>query len=80
MNGYEPLKGYEELYAINREGSIVNKHCKFMKFQIDTYGYKKLELHCNGVAKEQKLHRLLAKQFIPNPLNYLTVDHINKDR
>ena len=24
MNGYEPLKGYEKLYAINREGSLWN--------------------------------------------------------
>ena len=58
----------------------MNRHNKIMKFCVDKDGYKKLELHCNGKGKEHKLHRLLAIQYIPNPFNYLTVDHINRNR
>ena len=36
---------------------------------IDTSGYLKVDLYKNGKRKCEKLHQLIAKTFIPNPLN-----------
>lgn len=77
MNGYEPLKGYEKLYAINREGSIWNiKKKKEMKPHINS-GYYKINLYKDGKQVIFRFHRLLAIQFIPNPLELPEIDHIN---
>lgn len=42
---------------------------------IDTSGYLKVDLYKNGKRKCEKLHQLIAKTFIPNPLNKETVNH-----
>lgn len=77
MNEFEPLKGYEKLYAINREGSVWS--C-FSKRTIKPYQrgiYATVCLCKCGKLKTYRLHRLIATHFIPNPLELPCVDHIN---
>lgn len=77
---FEYIKGYENLYKINKKGEIWSCHySKIMKPQIDD-GY-----HCVKLKKENKpfkgrVHRLLALQYIDNPNNHPEVDHIDRNR
>jgi hypothetical protein len=81
MNDYEPLKGFEKLYAINRDGSVWSLFSnKQVKPNLGTWGYYDIRLSKNGSRKTCKLHRLLAQQFIPNPDNFRYIDHINRIR
>lgn len=65
-------------YMINRKGEIksllTNKILKPAKVKT---GYMCVSLRKNGESKTVRVHRLLAKAFIPNPDNKPHVDHIN---
>lgn len=65
-------------YMINREGQVrsnlTNKILKPSKLKT---GYICVGLRKNGKSYTVKLHRLLAKAFIPNIENKPHVDHIN---
>jgi hypothetical protein len=79
MDSFEPLKGYEEKYSINKIGEVYsNSHKKILKPNNDGNGYLYVVLTKNSIEKSIKIHRLLALQFIPNPNNYDMIDH--KDR
>tara|TARA_R110001606_G_scaffold386192_1_gene550118 strand:- start:80 stop:565 length:486 start_codon:yes stop_codon:yes gene_type:complete len=74
------IEGYEN-YIIFEDGKIINTITgKELKPGIDKYGYYIITLCKNGKPKTFKLHRLVAKAFIPNPDNKPCVDHINRDR
>ena len=82
----EDVKGFEGLglYQINRKGQVWSvKRQIFMKPQlmINRNGgkYFKIELHKDKARRMFYLHRLIALQFIPNPLELPEVDHIDID-
>jgi len=64
-------------YLINKNGVIKNK--KFNKILIGTssWKYPAVNLSRNGIKYKRTIHRLLAINFIPNPLNKSEVNHIN---
>lgn len=88
---FYPLKGFEELYEINKKGEIKSldmilngangskrpKKGRIRKIQTDTKGYKILCLCLNGLQKKYLLHRLIAINFIDNPFNLGYVNHKN---
>ena len=90
---YKSIKGYEGIYEINELGKISSidrkvksKDGKIMKFkgrdlkpQISKKGYSIVRLYKNGVAKNWKVHRLVAEAFLPNPDNLPEVHHLNHD-
>jgi hypothetical protein len=81
MDSFEPLKGYEEKYSINKIGEVYsNKHKKILKPNNDGNGYLYVVLTKNSIEKSIKIHRLLALQFIPNPNNYEMIDHIDRNK
>ncbi|MBQ8662493.1 MAG: HNH endonuclease [Eubacterium sp.] len=43
-------------------------------------GYMQVHLSINGTMKSYKIHRLVAKTFIPNPLNLPQVNHIDENK
>ena len=76
---WETLKDYKdyeifnrEPFTIRRKGRTIPNNELFSK----TTGYYYISLYAKNYAK----HRLLAKQFIPNPNNYKYVDHINHNK
>jgi hypothetical protein len=75
------LKDYEKLYKINKKGEIWSCYLKrFLSLCINQDGYYKYVL-CNENGKKTVLaHRVVAKQFIPNPNNLPLIDHIDRDR
>lgn len=46
-----------------------------LKLQTDHYGYLVANLRRNGRKKENKIHRLIAIAFIPNPHNKPVINH-----
>ena len=72
---FEIIKDYPD-YIIFENGSILN--CITDKFLVINNGegfYKTVRLRKNGKAKTEKVHRLLAKAFIPNPDKKNCVNH-----
>lgn len=81
MKGYEPLKGYEQQYMINREGDIVRIETgRIKKSTINNSGYKTIHLCREGLIRSYLVHRLVALQFIPNPNNYPQVNHLDNNK
>jgi hypothetical protein len=81
-NGFEDLKGYENLYKINKKGEIWS--CIYQKIRKPTEkeeGYKCLNLIKTGEKKKGYIHRLLAIQYIENsnPEEYIEIDHIDRN-
>jgi hypothetical protein len=65
-------------YMINRKGEVKSLLTgKILKAAKHKSGYMLLGLRKNGESKTVKVHRLLAKAFIPNPENKPFIDHIN---
>lgn len=80
MSAFEYVKGYENLYKINCDGEVYSCHYKkIMKHLVKSDGYLYVDLK-DGERRRHKcyIHRLLAKQYLPNPDNLAEVDH--KDR
>lgn len=46
----------------------------------DRNGYLSVNLYKDGVVTTRKIHRLVARAFVPNPENKPCVDHIDRDR
>lgn len=73
---YKIIDGYED-YMISNYGKVFNiKRGKFLKLSKNKDGYFVVNLYKNGKLKHFRVHRLVAKAFIPNPDNLDTVDHI----
>lgn len=51
-----------------------------MKTYIDKNGYRFVEWGDRRGTHCQRVHRLVALAFVPNPNGYETVDHIDRDR
>ena len=81
---------YKGIYAITEEGKVWSyprfkkgHGCLqkiggyFKKQSLTNKGYWQVDLWKNNKGKKHLIHRLLAKAFIPNPLNLLEVNHKN---
>lgn len=47
---------------------------------MDEKGYVKVSLWVNKKVKTIKIHRLVAKYFVPNPYNYKEVNHKDENK
>lgn len=75
------IKGYEGLYEIFPNGTIVNSQTGWeLRGNINSYGYRVVRLSKGGKSKDYKVHRLLAQTFIPNPNNYRCINHIDGNK
>ena len=74
------LKGFENLYKINKKGEVWSCiYQKIMKPHIED-GYPRLNLIKEGIKFVGRIHRLLGIQFIDNPDNLPQIDHIDRNR
>jgi len=77
---YKEVEVYSN-YIIYEDGRVWTKYYKkFLKKQIDKYGYVTILLRQNGKSFRTTLHRLLARHFITNPQNLPHVDHIDRNK
>ena len=78
---FEFIKGYENLYKINRRGEILSvSYDKIMKQLQTEDGYLYVSLRKDKTSKKCRIHRLVAIQYIDNPENKLEVDHIDRNK
>lgn len=69
------------LYEISTEGEIRNKITGYIKSpSVGKRGYPVVSLQKDGKQYIRTVHILLARTFIPNPLNKPEVNHINGDK
>ncbi len=80
------IKGYEGLYSITEDGRIWShpKYCgtyfrkgKWLKYKHNNNKYLQVKLYKNKKGKTQRIHRLVAQTFIPNPENKSCINHKN---
>ena len=72
---WKDVVDYEGLYKVSNFGRI--KRTFVLKPYIDRKGYYFVNLSKNGLVKCCRVHQLVAKSFIPNPLNKTEVNHID---
>ena len=90
MSDYVFIKGFNNIYKINREGTVVRKETihkrlnhlvrvlgKVMKPLDNGKGYLRIKLTKDTKSKRYMLHRLIAETFIPNPFSKKYINHIN---
>lgn len=85
MINWKEINGYEKLYHISNNGKIKSKHRKGsygkeIKQWVDKKGYSNVRLCKNGKCKNFKVHRLVAKAFIPNPNDYSCINHKDENK
>ena len=58
--------GYEGLYKVSTWGRIKNKDGDLLTPYRNHKGYLKVGLMRNGINSKHRVHRIVAKTFIPN--------------
>ena len=89
---WRDIPGYEGQYQISNLGNVKSldrivlnplkrngqkRKGKLMIQRGSHKGYPTINLCKNGVAHNERIHRLVAKAFIPNPHNYPQINHKN---
>lgn len=91
---WKDIEGYEGIYQISNMGRVKSlsrkiwngvkffqSSEKILKPGIDSVGYCVVSLYKNdGKAQTVRVHRLVAKAFIPNPNAYRVINHIDANR
>lgn len=78
---WRPIEGYEGIYEVSNFGRVKNvKKGTIRKLGVTRGGYNDVILFKNGKFKNFKVHRLVAKAFIPNPLNLPCVNHKDENK
>ncbi len=71
----------ENGYSLSNYGDIRRDSDNYMMHPYTScQGYVTYRIKKNNNTNRYKLHVLMAKYFLPNPLNLPVVDHINRDK
>ena len=75
------IAGYNGRYTITKDGTIQSKLRKkpMVPYLDSRKKYLCVNFSIDYKKKSLMVHRLVALTYIPNPLNYKEVDHINRD-
>lgn len=76
---WRDVVGYEDHFQVSNKGRIFSKRTnKILALGVNKKGYSVLSTRIggrNGICKCFRVHILVAKAFIPNPLNKPVVNH-----
>ena len=72
------INNYPE-YKVSEDGRVFGKY-KELKHDITHDGYHRVTLYKDSKPTHIGVHRLVAENFIPNPYNKSTVNHIDGDK
>ena len=67
-------------YEISNYGNFRNNKNRILKTNINARGYTYCNISTKNVITKIKIHRLVAKNFVDNPLNKDTVNHIDGNK
>ena len=70
-----PVKGYEGLYVVTSEGSVIGLRSGKELKTTNVRGYLRVKLYRNAQPKMYLVHRIVADAFIPNDDNKSQVNH-----
>ena len=78
---FKKIKGFKN-YSINEQGQVRNDITNKIKnaYLNKKTNYLIVDLWEDNKCYKKSIHRLVAETFIPNPLNKITVDHIDGNR
>ena len=83
MEEWRKIDGYPN-YSVSNLGNVRNdKTGKALKCLLQKTGYHYIGLYTKGTGAQpdmMRFSRVVAKAFIPNPLNHPIVDHIDRDK
>lgn len=91
---WKDIAGYEGLYQVSNYGRIKSlerlektvgivkqrRRGERMLKETNVYGYRNVCLANNGYKRTVRVHRIVAKTFIPNPDRKLEVNHIDGNK
>ena len=78
---WKDVVGYEGIYKVSNFGNVYSiKNKKRLKPYKNSCNYKRVNLWLNGRGENAVIHRLVAKAFIPNPLNLPQVNHKDENK
>lgn len=81
MNKWYPIKGWEELYELNKQGEVRSiKRKRLIIGDVNNCGYYRVTLYKKGVSKKYFRHRLVAEHFLNKKINKDFVNHIDGDK
>ena len=87
MSETKYIPGYEGIYKATSGGSIIScgnksnhKEEIILKPRVDKDGYFRVTLQHNKIRRYYRVSRLIAATFIPNPLFFPFVNHIDEDK
>lgn len=80
---WKDIREFEGLYQISNLGrikSFYGKKERYLKPIKDKDGYLQIKIYKNTKQYTAKIHRLVAKAFIPNPDNLPEVNHKDENK
>lgn len=90
---WRDIKGFEGLYQISSHGRVrslartIKRRNRIAQIQTrilrqykNKFEYWNVDLKNDKIINKCRIHRLVAKTFIPNPLNLQFVDHIDRNK
>ena len=84
MEEWKDISGYEGLYQVSNHGRVKSfrrKEPHLLSTCVGKHGYRVVLLYNgNGQRKNERVHRLVAQAFIPNPNGYPYINHKDEDR
>ncbi|MGN8022185.1 NUMOD4 domain-containing protein [Phyllobacterium sp. 22229] len=75
---WKPIEGFN--YWVSDRGQVMNSNGHVLKPFKTEAGYLIVKLCSNGIAKNYKIHRLVAAAFVENPGNKDEVNHKDFDK
>lgn len=74
------IEGFDN-YSISKNGEIRNdKSGRIKSERYNRYGYRIVDLYSQGERQTERVHRLVANAFIPNPQMKTQVNHLDGNK
>lgn len=77
---WRDIAGQEGRYQVSIDGQVRGPRGRILKPKITNKGYYAVGIHGPMGSREQRVHRLVAIAFVPNPLGLSDVNHIDADK
>lgn len=79
---WRDVVGFEGYYMVSNLSRVVslprkNRRTTIMKETLNNEGYISMCLSKDGRGFKERLHRIIAKAWIPNPNNYNCIEHLD---